>query len=179
MGIKKLTDREIENLPDHFASLPVLRFNELKGRLVKIKKSLYIHSNVVAIISLVGEVLLTLFLAYILWKIYKVCSRVRGFKPMMQLFNEKKDEVFNVNPLVTNRLDTLETRLTSLLSSITAIPGTGLALQSTSNKLEPPPRRDSLTMVELNVTQQTIQETVKDLDREGSKVRHYKKYLQR
>ena len=50
---------------------------------------------------------------------------------MMQLFNEKKDEVFNVNALVTNRLHTLETRLTSLLSSITAMPGTGLALPST------------------------------------------------
>ena len=49
---------------------------------------------------------------------------------MMQLFNEKKDEVFNVNAVVTNRLHTLETGLTSLLSSITAIPGTGLALPS-------------------------------------------------
>ena len=98
---------------------------------------------------------------------------------MMQFFNEKKDEVFNVNALVTNRLHTLETRLTSLLSSITAASGTGLALPSTNHKLEPPPRRDSLSMVELNVTQQTIQETVKGLDREGSKVRCYKKYLQR
>ena len=34
-------------------------------------------------------------------------------------------------------------------------------------------------MLELNVTQQTIQETVKDMDRQGSKIRRYKKYLQR
>ena len=33
-------------------------------------------------------------------------------------------------------------------------------------------------MVELNVTQQMVQETVKDMDIESSKVRHYKKYLQ-
>ena len=92
---------------------------------------------------------------------------------------QKKDEMFNINALVTNRLHTLEARLTSLLSSITTISGTGLALPSTSHKLEPPPRRDSLPMVELNVTQQTIQETVKDLDREGSKIKCYKKYLQR
>ena len=176
LGIKKLTDREIENLPDHLAALPVLRFNELKRRLVEIKKPLYIHSNVVAIIFLVGGVLLTVFLAYILWKIYKVCSRVRGFQPVIQLFNEKKDKVFNINALAINRLHTLETRLISVLSSITAIPRTGLALPSTSNKMEPPPRRDSLPMVELNVTQQTIQETVKDLDRESSKVRCYKRY---
>ena len=34
-------------------------------------------------------------------------------------------------------------------------------------------------MLELNVTQQTIQETVKDMDRQGSKIRRYKKYLQK
>ena len=75
----------------------------------------------------------------------------------MQLFSERKGEVFNVNTIVTNRLHTLETRLSSLLSSITAIPGTELALPSTSYRPEPPPRRDSLPVVELNVTQQTIQ----------------------
>ena len=32
-GIKQLTDREIENLPDCLAALPILRFNELKRRL--------------------------------------------------------------------------------------------------------------------------------------------------
>ena len=54
-GIKQLMDREIENLPDHLAALPVLRFNELKRRLVEIKRPLHIHSNVLAIIFLVGE----------------------------------------------------------------------------------------------------------------------------
>ena len=178
LGIKQLTDREIENLPDHLAALPVLRFNELKRRLVKIKRPLHIHSNVVAIIFLFGGVLLTPFLAYILWRIYKVHSRVKGLKPMIQLFNEKRGQVFNANALVTNRLHTLEAKLTSLLGSIAEIPGPELALPSTSHKPELPPRRDSMPMVELNVTQ-TIQETVKDLDRESSKVRCYRQYLQR
>ena len=53
-----------------------------------------------------------------------------------------------------------------------------LVLPSTSHGLDLPPRRDSLPMVELNVTQQMVQETVKDLDMESSKVRCYKKYLQ-
>ena len=68
LGIKELTDQEIENLPDHLAALPVLRFNELKRRLVEIKRPFHIHFNTVAIIFLVGGVLLTPFLAYILWK---------------------------------------------------------------------------------------------------------------
>ena len=93
LRIKELTDKEIENLPDCLAALPVLRFNELKRRLVEIKKPLHIHSNIVAIIFLLGGILLTLFLAYILWRIYKVHSRVKGLKHMMQLFNEKKGSV--------------------------------------------------------------------------------------
>ena len=111
LGIKQLTtDREIENLPNHLAALPVLRFNKLKRRLVEIKRPLHINSNVVAIIFLVGGVLLTPFLAYILWKIYRVYSRVKGLKPVIQLFNEKKGQMFNANALATNRLHTLEAK---------------------------------------------------------------------
>ena len=104
---------------------------------------------------------------------------MKSLKPVIQLFNEKKGQMFNANALVSNRLHTLEAKLASLLGSIAAIPRTELALPSTSHKPELPPRRDSLPMVELNVTQQTIQQTVKDLDRESSKIRHYRKYVQR
>ena len=177
LGIEKLTNKEIENLPDRLAALPTLRFNELKRRLVEIKKPLHIHSNMVAILLLVGGIMLTPCLAYILWRIYKVRSKLRGFKPVVQMFNDKKFETPNISTVMTNRLHTLETRLTSLLSSI-ATPGTELALPSTSHWPEPPPRKNSLPMVELNVTQQMVQETVKDMDMESSKIRCYKKYLQ-
>ena len=93
------------------------------------------------------------------------------------MFNDKKFETPNISTLMTNRLHALETRLTSLLNSI-ATPSTELALPSTSCGPELPPRRDSLPMVELNVTQQMVQETVKDMDMESSKIRRYKKYLQ-
>ena len=93
------------------------------------------------------------------------------------MFNDKKFEAPNISTVMTNRLHALETRLTSLLSSITA-PGTELALPSTSRGPEPPPRKNSLPMVELNVTQQMVQETIKDMDMESSKIRCYKKYLQ-
>ena len=177
LGIEKLTNQEIENLPDHLAALPTLRFNELKRRFVEIKKPLHIHSNMVAILLLIGGIMLTPCLAYILWRIYKVHSKLRGFKPVVQMFNDKKIETSNISTLMTNRLHTLETRLTSLLNNI-ATPGTELVLPSTSCGPELPPRRDSLPMVELNVTQQMVQETVKDMDVESTKIRHYKKYLQ-
>ena len=177
LGIEKLTDKEIENLPDCLAALPTLRFNELKRRLVEIKKPLHIHSNTVAILLLIGGIILTPCLAYILWKIYKVHSKLRGFKPVVQMFNDKKFETPNISTLMTNRLHALETRLTSLLNSI-ATPGTELALPSTSRGPEPSPRKDSLPMVELNIIQQMVQETVEDTDIESSKIRHYQKYLQ-
>ena len=116
-------------------------------------------------------------MAYILWRIYKVHSKLKGFKPVVQMFNDKKFETSNISTLMTSRLHMLETRLTSLLNSITT-PGTELALPSISRGPELPPRRDSLPMVELNVTQQMVQETVKDMDMESSKIRRYKKYLQ-
>ena len=144
---------------------------------MEIKKPLHIHSNTVAILLLVGGIMLTPCLAYILWRIYKVHSRLRGFKPVVQMINDKKFETPNISTVMTNRLHALENRLTSLLSSI-ATPGTELALPSTSHGPEPPPRKNSLPMVELNVTKQMVQETVKDMDIESSKIRHYKKYLQ-
>ena len=176
LGIEKLTNKEIENLPDFLAALPTLRFNELKRRLVDIKKPLHIHSNTVAILLLIGGIVLTPCLAYILWRIYKVCSKLRSFKPVVQMFNDKKFETPNISTLMTNRLHALETRLTSLLNSV-ATPGTELVLPSTSCEPEPPPRKNSLPMVELDVTQQMVQETVKDMDIQSSKIRCYKKYL--
>ena len=177
LGIKKLTDKEVENLPDRLAALPALRFNTLKRRLVEIKKPIHIPSNTVAIMLLVGGIIITPCLAYILWRVYKVRSKVRGFKPLIQMINDKRIEPFNLPSLLSNRLHALENRLTSLLNTV-ATTSTDLALPSTSHGPDVPPRRDSMPMVELNVTQQMVQETIKDLDIESSKVRRYKKYLQ-
>ena len=65
------------------------------------------------------------------------------------------------------------------MSAINTVTGAELALPSTSSKPTPPPRGDSIHMLELNVTQPTVQETVKDMDKQGSKIRRYKKYLQK
>ena len=179
LGLIKLTEKEIENLPDHLTALPNLQFKELKRRLVEIKKPFNIHSNIYFILVVVGGLILCPIMAYVLWWIYRVRSRVKGFKPITKLFSEQKGKIFNINDIVSNRLHTLEGRLTSLMSTINTVTGTELAFPSTSGKPTPLPRRDSIPMLELNVTQQTIQETVKDMDRQGSKIRRYKKYLQK
>ena len=179
LGLIKLIKKEIENLPDHLTALPNPQFKELKRRLVEIKKPFNIHLNISFILVVVGGLILYPIIAYVLWQIYRIHSRVKGFKPITKLFSEQKGEIFDISDIVSNRLHTLEGWLTSLMSTINTVAGTEIALPSTSGKPTPPPRRDSIPMLELNVTQQTIQDTVKDIDRQGSKIRRYKKYLQK
>ena len=98
---------------------------------------------------------------------------------MVKIFNDKKGEIFNISDLVSNRLRALEGKFSSLVEPVRMLTGAELTLPCTSTKPMPPPRRDSVPMLDLNVTQQTIQETVKDMDRQGSKIRRYQKYLQK
>ena len=59
-----------------------------------------------------------------------------------------------------------------------ASPRTGPALPSTSDRPTPPLRHESIPMLDINITPQVIQETVKDLERR-SKFWRYQKYLQK
>ena len=181
LGIVQLTPKEIAKIPDRLTALPKLQFKELKRRLVEIKQPLNIHSNVSFILIMIGGLILCPVIAYVLWQIYRVCSNIKGFKPMVKVFNDKKDDLFNIGDIVSNRLQTLEAKFSSLIGPVTldASPRTGPALPSTSARPAPPPRSDSIPMLDINITPQIIQETVKDMDRQGFKVRRYQKYLQK
>ena len=100
---------------------------------------------------------------------------------MVKIFNDKKGDIFNISDLVSNRLQNLEAKFSSLIEPGTAniFTGTELTLPSTSTKPTPPPRSDSAPMLDINITLQTIQETVKDMERQGSKVKRFQKYLQK
>ena len=100
---------------------------------------------------------------------------------MVKIFNDKKGEIFNTSDLVSNRLRTLEAKFSSLIGSGSAnvLPGTELALPGTSTKPTPPPRRDSVPILDMNITPQAIQEAVKEMERQGSKIKRFQKYLQR
>ena len=116
-----------------------------------------------------------------MWRIYRVRSNVKRFKPVVKVFNDKKNELFNISDLVSNRLQTLETKFSSLIGTVT--PGTStrthFTLPSTSTRLTPPPRKDSIPMLDINITPQIIRETVKGMDKQSSKLRRYHKYLQK
>ena len=86
---------------------------------------------------------------------------------MVQIFNDKKDNLFNIGNIVSNRLQTLETKFSSLIGSTApdASPRNGPALPSTSARPAPPPRSNSIPMLDINISPQVTQETVKDIER--------------
>ena len=181
LGIVQLTPKEIPKIPDRLTALPKLQFKELKRRLVEIKQPLNIHSNISFILVMIGGLILYPIIVYVMWQIYRVCSNVKRVKPMVKIFNDKKDNLFSIGDIVSNRLQTLEAKFSSLIGPVTpdASPRTGPALPSTSDRPTPPPRRESIPMLDINITPQVIQETVKDIERRRSKFRRYQKYLQK
>ena len=181
LGIVQLTSKEIAKIPDRLTALPKLQFKELKRRLVEIKQPLNIHSNVSFILIMIRGLILCPIIAYVLWPIYRVHSNVKRFKPMVKIFNNKKGDLFNISNLVSNRLRTLEAKFSSLVGPVATNTSTRteLALPSTSARPTPPPRSDSIPMLDINISPQIIQETVKDMERQRSKVRRYQKYLQK
>ena len=104
LGIVQLTPKEIAKIPDRLTALPKLQFKELKRRLVEIKQPLNIHSSVSFILVMIGGLILCPIIAYVLWRIYRVRSNVKRFKPVIKTFNEKKGDLFNISDLVSNRL---------------------------------------------------------------------------
>ena len=181
VGIVQLTPKEIAKIPDRLTALPKLQFKELKRRLVEIKQPLNIHSNVSFILVMIGGLILCPIIAYVLWQIYRVCSNVKRFKPVVKIFNDQKGDISNISDLVSNRLRTLEAKFSSLIGPATSSVSTRTepSLPSTSTRPTPPPRSDSVPMLDINITPQTIQETVKDKERQGSKVKRFQKYLQK
>ena len=181
LGIVQLTPKEIAKIPDRLTALPKLQFKELKRRLVEIKQPLNIHSNVTFILVMIGGLILCPIIAYVFWRIYRVRSNVKRFKPVIKTFNDKKGDLFNISDLVSNRLRTLEASFSSLIGPVAPNTSTRteLALPSTSARPTLPPRSDSIPMLDINISPQIIQETVKDMEKQGSKVRRYQKYLQK
>ena len=115
LGIVQLMPKDIAKIPDRLTALPKLQFKELKRRLVEIKQPLNIHSNISFILIIIGGLILCPVIAYVLWRIYRVRSNMKGVKPIVKIFNDKKDNLFNIGDVVSNRLQALETKFSSLL----------------------------------------------------------------
>ena len=156
-------------------ALPKLQFKGLRRRLVEIKQPLNIHSNISSILVQIGGLILCPIIAYVLWQIYRVHSNIREFKPMVKIFIDMKDNLFNPGGIVSNRLQTLDAKFCSLFGStaLDTSPRTGPALPSTSARPAPPLRSDSILVLHMNIFPQVIQDAVKDIERLMSKFHRY------
>ena len=186
LHFEQLTPEEIKNLPNRLTAMPPLQFNHLKRRIKPLpptKSPFKIHPNIVLIMLLVAVVLVVLFLGFLVWRIYKVRSRVKGFKPMAKLFTGNVDNleesVAQLQALIKNPVAHITKTL--LTTSTTDVPHTsGVALRPLK-KPRPPPREDTLPPDEIELlkqvtaSQQTLHEVAQELKENEPKT--YKKYI--
>ena len=91
---------ELENLPSQLTALQPMTLNHLNDQIkpLALKYPFSVHPNVILIILIISLLLMLASLGFIVWQIYKVRSRIRGFKPMAKLLlgdalqNPKLDE---------------------------------------------------------------------------------------
>ena len=104
LHFEQLSQQEKENLPNRLTALPPLKFNYLKKRikpLMQIRPPFKVYPNIVLIILLIAILLIVLSLGFLVWRIYKFRSRVKGFKPVAKLFTSN---VHNLEKSVTQLL---------------------------------------------------------------------------
>ena len=83
----QLTTKELEELPNQLTALQPMTLNHLKEQIkpLALKYPFSVHPNVVLIILMASLLPMLASLGFIVWQVYKVRSRIRGFKPMAKL----------------------------------------------------------------------------------------------
>ena len=192
LHFERLTLLEKETLPARLTALPPLKFNHLKKRIKPLPLSeppFKIHPNIVLIILLIAIILAVITVGFLVWRIYKVRSRVKGFKPMARLFTGNVD---NLDESVTQLLSLIKNPVSHLTKTLLAPPreqhSAHEAEPSTSTnrpirRPQPPPRLDTLPLDEIELLRQvaisneTLQDVAKDLKETDPKT--YKGYIKK
>ncbi|MCG8626194.1 MAG: hypothetical protein MJE68_29880, partial [Proteobacteria bacterium] len=188
LHFEQLTEQEKRELPNRLTALPPLKFNHLKKRIKPHppqKPPFKIHPNIVLIILLVAILLVVVTLGFIVWRVYKVRSRVKGFKPMAKLFTNNVDDlegsITQLLSLIKNPVGHLTK--TFVTSSLENIPQSSKLSPRPIQKPLPPPRESTLPAQDLELikqvtqTEQTLHDVVADLKQ--SDPRKYKGYIKK
>ena len=87
LNLPQLTAKELEDLPNRLTALQPMTLNHLKDSIkpLALKYPFSVHPNVVLVILIISLLLMLASLGFIVWRVYKVRSRIRGFKPMAKL----------------------------------------------------------------------------------------------
>ena len=127
LNLPQLTAEELENLPNRLTALQPMTLNHLKDQIkpLTLKYPFSVHLNIVLIILIISLLLMLASLGFIVWQIYKVRSRIRGFKPMAKLLlgddlqNPKLDE-----ETAQQILSLLQTPISTVTHNLTQPPAT-------------------------------------------------------
>ena len=190
LHLEQLTPEEKAELLGRLTALPPLRIDHLKKRIKPLppgSSPFRIHPNIVLIILLVAIFIVVITLGFLMWHIYKVRSRVKGFKPMAKLFtinqNTMEENITQLLSLVTNPVSHVTKSL--LKPPMTEQPHVSTAAPRLIPKPQPPPREAALPAEDIALTKQvtvseeTLHGVMRDLQQQESKFKGYKKYLQK
>ena len=190
LHFEQLTKQEKENLPNRLTALPPLKFNHLKKRikpLTQTRPPFRVHPNIVLIILLIAILLIVLSLGFLVWRIYKVRSRVKGFKPMAKLFTSNVDNleesVTQLLALIKNPVSHLTKTFMLSTPTVSDQPHVSGVSPRPIRKPRPPPHEENLPPEEIElirqvaISEETLNEVAQDLKK--AEPRKYKGYIKK
>ena len=155
LNLPQLTSKELRDLPNWLTTLQPMTLNHLKEWIkpLALKYPFSVHPNVVLIILIMSLLLMLASLGFIVWWIYKVRSRIRGFKPMAKLLlgddlqNPKLNEetAQQILSLLWSPISTVTQNLTQPMATNTQpepvmmVPASLVTTKSLDQGIPPPP----------------------------------------
>ena len=202
LNLPQLTAKELEELPNRLTALQPMTLNHLKERIKPLSGYQFnVHPNVVLIILMASLLPMLASIGFIVWRVYKVRSRIRGFKPMAKLLlgddlqNPKLNEetARQVLALIRNPITTVTHNLTQPSTSstqqepVTKVPASLVTTKSTKPVIPPPPPPRGMTppikrVLPAKSTEQmteVLKEVMLELEPASPAMKKYRKYLQR
>ena len=203
LNLPQLTAGELRDLPNQLTALQPITLNHLKDQIkpLTLKYPFSVHPNVVLIILIVSLLLMLASLGFIVWQIYKVRSRIRGFKPMAKLLlgddlqNPKLNEetAQQILSLLRSPISTVTQNLTQSSATNTQpelvmrVPASLVTTKSSDQgiPLPPPPRglmpptKRILPAKSTEHLMEALQEVMLELEPTVPTMKKYKKYLQK
>ena len=203
LNLPQLTAKELEELPNRLTALQPMTLNHLKEQIKPLSGYHFnVHPNVVLIILMASLLPMLASIGFIVWRVYKVRSRIRGFKPMAKLLlgddlqNPKLNEetARQVLALIRNPVTTVTHNLTqpstssTQQESVTKVPASLVTTKPTKPVTPPPPPlprgmtppiKRVLPAKSTEQMTEVLKEVMLELEPASPAMKKYRKYLQR
>ena len=202
LNLPQLTAKELEELPNWLTALQPMTLNHLKEQITPLAKYPFsVHPNVVLIILVASLLPMLASIGFIVWWVYKVRSRIKGFKPMAKLLlgddlqNPKLNEetARQILALIRTPISTVTHNLTQPSTSntqqelVTKVPASLVTTKPSDQGIPPPPPPRGLMppikrVLPAKSTEQiteALKEVMLELEPTSPAMKKYRKYLQK